>query len=442
MLDLITSSMIAAWLNIFGQPKQNLPPLQEFPWQNSVIFNLPTITQDPLTQSIVKTYLQNLTTQGIKPEQQGVWVQSDWTTLASNQGKTPLPAASLSKIATTLTALDKWGAKHQFTTNVYGRGGVENGILTGDLIVEASGDPLFVWEEAIALGNTLNQLGIRQVQGDILVTDKFYMNFETKPEIAGELLKQGLNQKLWQGEVTQQYLQMPPGTKQPKIAIAGQVKAIKKVPSDARLLITHKSLPLAEILRQMNIYSNNQMAQILADLAGGANKVAQAAADIAGFPSTEIHLVNGSGLGEENRISPRAICKMLMTIDRLLEEYAFSATDLFPTAGRDIVGTVQNRGLPPGTTIKTGTLDNVSALAGVIPTSEGLSLRSQRGKVYFTIINYGRQVEYFRQQQDKLLNELVQTWELIPNSFSLTQENHWYLGDPQRNQTQLNSSKL
>ena len=428
MLDLITLSMIAAWLNIFGQPKQNLQPLQEFPWQNSVIFNLPTITQDPLTQSIVKTYLQNLTTQGIKLEQQGVWVQSDWTTLASNQGKTPLPAASLSKIATTLTALHKWGAKHQFTTNIYGRGGVENGILIGDLIIEGSGDPLFVWEEAIALGNTLEQLGIRQVQGNILVTDKFYMNYETKPE-AGELLKQGLNQKLWQGEVTQQYLQMLPGTKQPEIAIAGQVKAIKKVPSDARLLITHQSLPLAEILRQMNIYSNNQMAQILADLAGGANKVAQAAADIAGFPSTEIHLVNGSGLGEENRISPRAICQMLMTIDRLLEKYSFSATDLFPTAGRDIVGTVKNRGLPPGTTIKTGTLDNVSALAGVMPTGD-------RGKVYFTIINYGRQVEYFRQQQDKLLNQLAQIWELAPNSFSLTQKNHWYLGDPRRNQTQ------
>ena len=428
MLNLITSSMIAAWLNIFGQPKQNLQPLQEFPWQNSVIFNLPTITQDPLTQSIVKTYLQNLTTQGIKPEQQGVWVQSDWTALASNQGKTPFPAASLSKIATTLTALHKWGAKHQFKTNIYGRGGVENGILTGDLIVEGSGDPLFVWEEAIALGNTLEQLGIGQVQGDILVTDKFYVNFKNKPE-AGELLKQGLNQKLWQGEVTQQYLQMPPGTKQPEIAIAGQVKAITKVPSDARLLITHKSLPLAEILRQMNIYSNNEMAQILADLAGGANKVAQAAADIAGFPSTEIHLVNGSGLGEENRISPRAICQMLMTIDRLLEEYSFSATDLFPTAGRDTVGTVKNRGLPPGTTIKTGTLDNVSALAGVMPTGD-------RGKVYFTIINYGRQVEYFRQQQDKLLNQLVQIWKLTPNNFSLAQQKNWYLGDPQRNQTQ------
>ncbi len=441
MLDLIISSMIAAWLNIFVPPKQNLQPLQEFPWQNSVIFNLPTITQDPLTQSIVKTYLQNLTTQGIKPEQQGVWVQSDWTTLASNQGKTLLPAASLSKIATTLTALHKWGAKHQFTTKILTTKEIKNGILTGDLVVEGSGDPLFVWEEAIALGNTLNQLGIRQVQGDILVTDKFYMNFENKPEMAGELLKEGLNQKLWQREATEQYLQMPPGTKQPEIAIAGKVKAIAKVPPDARLLITHQSLPLAEILRQMNIYSNNQMAQMLADLAGGANKVAQAAADIAGFPSTEIHLVNGSGLGEENRISPRAICKMLMTIDRLLEKYSFSATDLFPTAGRDIVGTVKDRGLPPGTTIKTGTLDNVSALAGVIST-EGLAGRSQHGRVYFTIINHGHQVEYFRQQQDKLLNELVQTWKLRPNSFSLTQKNHWYLGDPQRNQTQFNSSKL
>ncbi|MGB5633280.1 MAG: D-alanyl-D-alanine carboxypeptidase [Waterburya sp.] len=425
MLDFIALSTIA-WLNSFKKVDHNLQPLELFPWEQSAIFNLPPGNQDLVSEKIVKAYLQNLANQEFEIERQGIWVQSGWTTLVSNQGKIPLPAASLTKIATTLAALSNWGAKYQFPTDIYVTGEIVNGIVTGDLIIKGTGDPLFVWEEAIALGNAINQLGIREIKGNLLVTDKFYMNYQDQALKAGQLLKQGLDLKLWQSEITQQYLQMPVGTKQPEIAIAGQVQLINQVPTNAQQLMRHRSLPLAEILKQMNIYSNNQMAQMLADLVGGADQVAQVSAEIAGFAITEIELVNGSGLGEENRISPRAVCQMLMAIDRLLKSHSFSTADLFPTAGRDIVGTVQDRGLPKSTTIKTGTLDNVSALAGVIPTSD-------RGNVYFSIINYGYQVKYFRQRQDILLNELVLTWQIMPNNFNLAAENNWYLGDPQRN---------
>ncbi len=421
-----------AWLNGLRQVDHNLAPLESFPWEQSAIFKLPPQTQDLVSEQVVQAYLQNLAHQEFDANRQGIWVQSGWVTPISNQGKMPLPAASLTKIATTLTALSTWGAKHQFPTDIYHTGEIVDGIVTGDLIIKGSGDPFFVWEEAIALGNALNQLGIKEVQGNLLVTDKFYMNYQEQPLKAGELLKQGLDRKRWSREITTQYLQMPPGTKQPEIAIAKEVKLINQVPTKASLLIRHRSLPLSEILRQMNIYSNNKMAQMLADLAGGANKIAETSAKLAGFPLTEIELVNGSGLGEENRISPRAVCQMMIAIDRLLKSDYLSAADLFPTAGKDIVGTVQNRGLPRGTTIKTGTLDNVSALAGVIP--------SQHNKVYFSIINYGRPVKYFRQQQDILLNELAQRWQLIPNNLNnlnLAPENNWYLGDPQRNKPNM-----
>ena len=121
---------------------------------------------------------------------------------------------------------------------------------------------------------------------------------------------------------------------------------------------------------------------------------------------------------------------MLIAIDRLLQPFSYNAGDLFPTAGRDIVGTVKNRGIPTGTTIKTGTLDNVSALAGVIPTSD-------RDRVYFSIINYGRPATYLRQQQDSLLNELVQPWQLKPINSNLAQESSWYLGNPDRNKLNI-----
>ena len=430
MLDSIALSLIT-WFNSF-QNHPEFKPLELLPWENSILFQLPPQHSDRDLETIVEAYLQNLKRQGIDTERQGIWVQSDWATSISNEGKIPLSAASLTKIATTLASLSKWGAKHQFVTKIYVTGEINAGIVTGDLIVEGSGDPFFVWEEAIAIANALNQLGINEVRGNLLVTDRFYMNYQNRALEAGELFKQGLNRQLWQPQVRKQYLQMPNRTLQPEVAIASEVKAINKVPANARLLIAHQSLPLAEILRKMNIYSNNKMAQILADLLGGAAAIAQTSAEIANFNPTEIKLVNGSGLSEENRISPHAVSKMLMAIDRLLQKDSFNAADLFPTAGRDVVGTVRGRDLPAGTTIKTGTLNNVSALAGVIPTRN-------RGNVYFSIINYGNRIEYFRQQQDILLNQLTQAWQLAPNNFNLASKEDWYLGDPQRNYLYLDN---
>ena len=428
MLDFFVLSVISftAWLNNFQQPEVDLQPLESVAWEESTLFQAPKFDRDLLSQDVVDRYLQNLTDGGFDRQRQGIWLQSGWDVSANNLGTTPLPAASLTKIATTLAALNKWGAKHQFPTDILVTGEINNGVVKGDLIVSGSGDPLFVWEEAIALGNALNQLGIKQVQGDVLVTDKFYMNFERDSLVAGELLIEALNKNLWISPIIQQYLQMPVGTSQPEITISGQVKQIETVPKQAKHLIRHRSLPLAEILRQMNIYSNNKMAQMLTDSIGSADTVAKTSAKIASFPPTEIELTNGSGLGEANQISPRGVSLMLMAIDRLLGPFAYSATDLFPTAGKDIVGTLQGRGLPTGTTIKTGTLDNVSALAGVIPTRD-------RQNVYFSIINYGSQLKYLRQQQDSLVNELVQPWQLAPNDSNIVSEDRWYLGNPLRN---------
>lgn len=449
MLDLLVVSVtsVTAWFNRFNpllSAKADLQPLELFPWEQSAIFELPKVNRDRLSQTITDNYLQKLDQEGFDRDRQGIWVQSGWDVSASHLGKTPLPAASLSKIATTLATLSKWGANHQFKTNIYITGGINQGVVAGDLIIQGNGDPLFVWEEAIALGNALNQLGIKEIQGNILVTDKFYMNFESQSLTAGKLLQQALDRNLWSAEITQQYLQMPVGTKQPKVITIGRVQGITQLPDQVQLLINHRSLPLAEILRQMNIYSNNEMAQMLADLVGGAAQVAQVSAKIAGFPPAEIKLVNGSGLGEENKISPRAVCQMLMASDRLLQSNNYSIAELFPTAGRDLVGTVKDRGLPKGTTIKTGTLDNVSALAGVIPLKDNPhDTASTQKKVYFSIINHGSSLNYFRQQQDNLVKELVKPWQLAPNNFNLAnlaQKNHWYLGNPQRNK--LNKSKI
>lgn len=427
MLDVIGSSLFTLLWKIFAAtPEKTVEPLELGAWQNTVIFNLPTTEADPILEKIVQDYLQTLKQQGLNSDLQGVWLQSDWLELASHQGKTPLSAASLTKIATTLAALGKWGADHQFVTKIFYTGEIKEGILQGDLIVLGEGDPFFVWEEAIALGNALNKIGLREVKGNLLINHQFYMNYESDALKAGKLLKQALDPKLWSSSVKQQFQQLPITTPRPQVVITGEVQLPKFAPTKPQLLLTHNSLTLSDILMQMNIYSNNKMSQLLADEIGGAQKVANYAATVTGLNPSEVQLINGSGLGMENRISPRAASQMLIAIDNLLKPHKLDVMDLFPVAGRDNVGTVEDRSLPTGMAVKTGTLNQVSALAGVI------QLDPER-RVWFSLINYGWQIQYFRKQQDLFLQSLAQHWQLDPQDFAIQETREIYLGDPKRN---------
>ncbi|MGH2412875.1 MAG: D-alanyl-D-alanine carboxypeptidase [Microcystaceae cyanobacterium] len=423
MLDVIGFTLGSFLMQILGQEPAKPETVPLVAWQEAKIFAVPT-QSDPAVEAIVKNYLKGLAAQGVVQEQQGVWIQSEWADLANNQGNIPVAAASLTKIATTLAVLDRWGAEHRFETQIYTTGALKNGVLRGDLVIQGNGDPLLVWEEAIALGNALNEVGIHQVTGNLIVIGNFYLNFKSDPQSAGELFKQGSDVDLWDNEVVKQYQTLPPGTLRPKVAIAGTVQVGDKLPENAQLILRHQSLKLAQILKQMNIYSNNEMAQMLANSIGGASVVAVMAARAAKVPAEEIQLINGSGLSVDNRISPHAVCQMLIALERQLESQSIKVADLFPVVGRDKQGTMQQRILPAGITVKTGTLAQVSALAGVIPTQE-------RGQVWFALINHGGKIDKFRSEQDQLLQHLSQHWHITPVSTIDTDKA--FLGDPSRN---------
>jgi serine-type D-Ala-D-Ala carboxypeptidase/endopeptidase (penicillin-binding protein 4) len=370
----------------------------------SLVQTLTTPIPDPVAEAVMQQQLNALASLGFPANNQAIWLQMGRQTLAEHQGTTPLSAASLTKIATTLAALTTWGPEHQFETIVSTNGKLQNGVLQGDLIVQGGGDPFFVWEEAIALGNALNQVGVRQVTGDLIITGNFEMNFEPNAAFSGALLKQGLNAALWGGEATTQYGKLPVGTPRPQVAINGGVRVESNLPSNQLTpLIRHQSLPLVTILKAMNIYSNNAMSEMLANSLGGASVVAQTAAKVAQVPRDEIQIYRGSGLGLENQISPRAVVAMLMAIQQNLQQHKLNLADLFPVAGAD-GGTLEGRRTPASAVVKTGTLNEVSAFAGVLPTRD-------RGLVWFAMINLGSgDIGIFHNQQDLLLERLQIAW--------------------------------
>jgi serine-type D-Ala-D-Ala carboxypeptidase/endopeptidase (penicillin-binding protein 4) len=428
MLELFGSGLVSLWLDRAGVKVAKVDPLEVLALQSSPSLVLAP-DRSPLAAKTVQQYVQSLQTLGAS-SQQGVWLQSGPVLLANHQGTVPLPAASLTKIATSIAALSTWGANYQFDTTVSTTGTIANGVLQGDLIVQGNGDPLFVWEEAIALGNAIHSMGINRVQGNLIITGTFAMNYNFNPVASGELLKQAFNADTWSNTTENQYLTLLPGTPRPQIAISGTVRLEKLVNPKQILLVRHHSLPLAQILKEMNVYSNNEMAEMLAYLLGGASVVQQKAAIAANVPLTEIQLVNGSGLGVQNRISPRAVCAMLMSIQKRLSPYQLTVADLFPVSGRDRRGTLLTRQIPLGAVIKTGTLNDVSALAGVMPTRD-------RGLVWFAIINRGSAIGRFRDEQDRLLQNLLkqlQVADTLPAALTPRLQDNQPLGAVRRNE--------
>ncbi|MDE5111050.1 MAG: D-alanyl-D-alanine carboxypeptidase, partial [Trichodesmium sp. St7_bin2_1] len=278
-----------------------------------------------------------------------------------------------------------------------------------DLIIQGGEDPFFVWEEAIAIGNLLNKIGIQRVTGNLIITGKFYMNFESNPQTAGNLLKQGLNSQIWQREALTQYQTLPPETPKPQVIIDGFVKVSPTPPENIKLLIRHYSFPLAELVKKMNQYSNNLMADILAEAVGGPQIVAEKAAEFTGVPKEEIQLINGSGLGEENRISPRAATAIFIAIDNYLQQYNMSVADVFAIVGKDKGILNERKQLPNLTVVKSGTLNYVSALGGALPTQE-------KGVIWFTILNKGASVNQLRNQQEILLTDMLNKWGAVESS--------------------------
>lgn len=361
-----------------------------------------TDNPDSAIQQKITQYINSIAAKGFSKQSQGIWMQSGNTLLANHQGTIPLPAASLTKVATSLAALKTFNPDYQFITNISSIGEIKDGILEGDLVIEGGEDPFFVWEEAFAIGNLLNQMGIKQVKGNLIVIGKFYMNFQSDPLKSGNLLKQGLNAQNWPPAALTQYQTLPPETPKPQIAIAGSVKVIPTAPNNLNPLIRHYSFPLAELIKKMNQYSNNQMAEIIANSVGGAKAVAQKAATAANFPQTEISLVNGSGLSEQNKISPRAVCAMFLAIEQYLQDYNMTIGDLFAIVGQD-EGILNERKIPPLAVVKSGSLNAVSALAGALPTEK-------QGIIWFVTINGGANLEGFRTQQEILLQDFIAQW--------------------------------
>lgn len=164
-------------------------------------------------------------------------------------------------------------------------------------------------------------------------------------------------------------------------AIDGGLR-VAPLPADSILLATYDSLPMAEIIRLVNKFSNNVMARTL---------LLTLAAERSGAPATTengraairqwladhqiaipgLVLENGSGLSRSERITVQGLADVLDVAwhSPFMPEFAAS----LPLSATD--GTLRNRfqaaGMQGRLRLKTGRIDDVTGLAGFVNAASG-----------------------------------------------------------------------
>jgi D-alanyl-D-alanine carboxypeptidase/D-alanyl-D-alanine-endopeptidase (penicillin-binding protein 4) len=328
--------------------------------------------------------------------------------LESNSALTFNPASNV-KIATAYAVLKTFGPNYRFQTGVWTDGSFDaaSGTLYGNLYVSGR-DPMFNLEHGVALSHELNRMGIRNVTGDLIVTDNFVMNYSASAQKAVSILQSSIDSskrnaaimKAWQNYLVNsgKFSQV---TNVPGVALAGGVY-VQSIPTNAKLLFAHESAPMREIVKAVMCYSNNYLAERLGDMLGGAYAVAKIVQTNAAVQPAEFFLATSSGLGI-NRVSPQAMMKLLRTLQKELAKNKMNFTDIMPVAGMD-KGTLEGRFdeiFDRGSIVgKTGTLGNtdagVSALSG--------EMNTRRGKFLFVIFNQRGSVPRFRNFQNSLVS--------------------------------------
>jgi D-alanyl-D-alanine carboxypeptidase/D-alanyl-D-alanine-endopeptidase (penicillin-binding protein 4) len=372
--------------------------------------------------------------------------------LISHNALTPRNPASLMKLVTTSAALDLLGPAYAWVTQVYIDGPVQGDVLKGNLYIKGSGDPKLGVERLWLLMRRVRGLGIKSIQGDIVLDrtmfaaaeqdpsefdaeplkpynvgpDALLINFKSllisfvpdpmakvarvhvepplygvsvQPSVplqAGECsdyradLKanfQNPNQITFKGSYALSCAERvwPVAYPDPKSfadrairemwsevggALSGGVRS-GVVPAQLKPVFAVQSPPLAEVIRDINKFSNNVMAQQLFFTLGQEIK-GQASPEASlsvlstwwqnNFPNSAPRFVNGSGLSRDTQMTAQDLAKLLIW-DFEQPIYPELASSL-PLLGVD--GTLRQSKAKTKAHIKTGSLRDVLAVAGYV----------------------------------------------------------------------------
>jgi len=265
-------------------------------------------------------YLDLLERRGVDIDNQAIRIESldGSTSFASHQSEETFNPASVIKVATTLAALERFGSDHRFRTAFYLDGAVEDGTLTGNLILSSDGDPELGTADLNTLARDVIRAGVRRVDGNLVISGPFTVGNLHRPDQVARYLVQQLRRV---------------GIRTPEESVRGSVSGI--------LVSEHLSSPLVDIVYEQNAVSDNVTADRLGESIGGPPALESYMVRELGIPSEHVRVSQTSGL-RINRISARGSVLVLRRLARWLDDRGMSMEDVLPVAGIDR-GTTRTR---------------------------------------------------------------------------------------------------
>jgi D-alanyl-D-alanine carboxypeptidase/D-alanyl-D-alanine-endopeptidase (penicillin-binding protein 4) len=318
----------------------------------------------------------------------------------SKNAETPMLLASLSKIPSLYFAHQVLGSDFRFSTKMYHDGQVEKGTLNGNLYLVGGGDPFLQMRDLMFFVLELKKKGVKTIQGDLVIDNslfetlprldpigqedqadnpaiaalslefnRFQLNprqerfrpaldsfdlVKAKKAEPGALkfsfaLQPKKEKEIWSLHrlPASNWVDLP--TRRPVLWVAKnfmeiaqleqiQIKGFRsgKTPQSAKMILQHKSLPLAHLVAMAFEYSNNLFAELPVLVA--AQKVNPSVRTLKQAAQTmltwyqkktgdkgwkEAELANASGLSLDNKMSADLLTKFLAYIEKAPAGRAF-----------------------------------------------------------------------------------------------------------------------
>jgi D-alanyl-D-alanine carboxypeptidase/D-alanyl-D-alanine-endopeptidase (penicillin-binding protein 4) len=325
--------------------------------------------------------------------------------------------ASVSKLLTSLWAVEQKGVNYRYDTKLFIKG--------NNLHLQGSFDPFMSNEKMLFLVSQLNTLGYKHFDKitfdkNIQINPNAQVHTDEYPLITrdsnGKNIKTYFNTASWSKVFKDEYDRLASLAKKDRFVkdVNFSVDAVEYVETnplsgnDVKVL-TLTSPELYKYLKETNVKSNNYSAHTIFRDLGGAEGFEKFLAERFSLTADQIKLYNGSGLPstiDGKRVDNYASCSIMAN---LISELKASAErqqkeleDIVAVPGND-QGTFRNRlnsaDLKNTFVAKTGTLMHTSTLAGAMSTQKGFS--------FFGVFNQTTDINGAKAVQNEMVKVLL-----------------------------------
>jgi D-alanyl-D-alanine carboxypeptidase/D-alanyl-D-alanine-endopeptidase (penicillin-binding protein 4) len=365
-----------------------------------------------------KTWAQQLAQEKINPSEQSYCYTDSNGNAQGENLDLRIRLASVSKLLTSLWAVDKLGVNYKYETKLY---------IKGDqLHIEGSYDPFLGNEKMFYLISQLNELGYEKFETitfdkNVLINPDVNYESDSYPTInantMGKFVKNYFNTASWSKDSRDEYATFSNLAKTGKFrkSVNFVVQNVKMVEANPFLgdetvkVLTLSSPELYKYLKQMNIKSNNYVAETIFRQAGGVKKFPEFLNDRFQLTVEQIRFYTGSGLPtvidgsrKDNYATCAVMLNLLKELKNSIELQGKTVEDIVAVPGSD-GGTFRNRiissDLKNSFVAKTGTLMHTSTLAGVMSTQTGFS--------FFGIFNQSTDITGSKVVQNAMVKSIM-----------------------------------